>query len=336
MAGSFPSLINQNMTEFELINFLTKDVARQAPNLAQGVGDDCAVFVEGKQDWLITSDMLLEEIHFDLSFTSFYLLGRKSLSVNLSDIAAMGGEPSFFTMNIGIPSYVSLEQIKELYQGLLEAAQDAGVILVGGDTSQSKKGLVISITMLGKVSSKGAILRKGAKPGDLIYVTGNLGSAALGLKCFQAGKIEAKTKPFLEKFNNPKPCLAVGKWLGENKLATAMIDISDGLLADLGHIVSNSQVGYELQAENIPLLADFNNIAQELKVDPWELALTGGEDYELVFTVSPGNQAIVEKNSLEFKITMIGKIVKDSKQQLILDKNGKGLVLNKKGYDHFG
>ncbi len=321
------------MTEFELINCLTKDVCKKTQELKQGIGDDCAVFAGADHDWLITSDMLVENVHFDLAYTDFYLLGRKSLSVNLSDIAAMGGEPVFFTVNIAAPKQVSFEQIKELYKGLLDNAKESKVLLIGGDTSKSETGLIISITMLGKSFLPGPILRKGAKPGDLIYVTGELGSAALGLKCYQAGKACPNVKPFLERFANPKPRMEIGKSLGVNNLATAMIDVSDGLLADLGHIAESSEVGYYLQIEKLPLLESFQQVADELKLNQTDLALSGGEDYELVFTVSPNNKHSLENHKIE--ATHIGEITADSKSQIIVDKHGKKIDVKAKGYDHF-
>ena len=329
------------MTEQELINLLTKGIPREACGLRVGIGDDCAVIAGDGFDWLVTTDALFEGVHFDLTYTTDILLGRKSLTVNLSDIAAMGGQPLYYTVSIGVPPDFSAGRLEDLYRGMQEAADKAQVLLIGGDTCASKSGLVFSITAIGRVEKGKAILRRRAKAGDGVYVTGTLGDAALGLWCFKRGVRDGRVTAFLRRYNDPTARIEAGSWLAKTDMITAMIDVSDGLLADLGHIADASNVGFEIQAENVPMNNELINLATMLVLDPMELAMTGGEDYELVFTVAKNQiqsfEQMLRENIHKFGhlVTRIGTITENPKKRLALNSKGQVISFRRLGYDHF-
>ncbi len=318
----------RRITEQKLINLLTEGVPRAKGNLKVGIGDDCAVIESDGFDWLVTTDSLFEGVHFDFEYTDDRLLGRKSLSVNLSDIAAMGGGPLFYTVSLGVPRDFPTERLEKLYQGMKEVSDNAGTILAGGDTCASKSGLVISITVMGRIEKEKALLRSGAKPGDAIYVTGTLGDSALGLACFKKGVKGGRYAFFMNRYNDPSARLAEGMWLSSLGLVSSMIDISDGLLADLGHIADMSKAGFEIDGSSVPLSKGFSEVAGELGLDPLELALTGGEDYELVFTVAEKHIGQFEKEKSGHIVTRIGTITKNPGDR------GK-FPFARTGFDHF-
>jgi thiamine-monophosphate kinase len=298
------------MTEQELISLLTQGLPRHVDGLKVGIGDDCAV-IEGEGcDWLVTTDALFEGIHFNFDYTTDLLLGRKSLSVNLSDIAAMGGLPLFYFVSLGVPSGFSADRLASLYKGMREIADQAKAVLAGGDTCASKSGLVLSITVIGRAEKGGALLRSGAKPGDAIYATGTFGDGALGLACFKKELRGERIAPFVKRYNDPAARIAAGQWLAGTGVVTSMIDVSDGLLADLGHICEMSKAGFEI-------------------------ALTGGEDYELIFTVDGGRVTEFEKQKTVHKVTRIGTIQKNPEDRIVLGTDGRRLEFSRKGYDHF-
>jgi len=328
------------MKEFELIKYLTNENSQNCDLLRMGIGDDCAVIKNRVDDWLVTTDALFEGVHFDLSYTPFYLLGRKSLSVNLSDIAAMGGEPLFYTIALGIPNGVNPENLKKMYDGMNDVASLYNVAMIGGDTCNSQSGLALSITLIGKVPAKKAILRKGALSGDAIYITGTAGEAALGFNCFQKKRTGSDVERFLKRFNDPEPRIKAGKWLMSQNIVTSMIDISDGLSQDLSHIAEDSKVGFKIYADNLPLSQNFCSVARELDIDPLKLVLTGGEDYELLFTVRKNDadrfEALFKKNKDDIGclITKIGEITSDKDERLIVDKKGNLITFDKTGFEH--
>ena len=329
------------MNEFEIIGLLTKNAPGSAGSLRVGVGDDCAVIEGDGWDWLVTTDALFEGVHFNFDYTTTRLLGRKSLSVNLSDIAAMGGQPLFYTVSLGVPTGFPVTFLRELYDGMEDIGKEAGATLIGGDTCMSKSGLVISVTVLGKTVKGKAILRSTAKEGDAVYVTGKFGGAALGLECLKKGMTGAKYAPFLKSYNDPKARLGFGSWLAETGVVTSMVDVSDGLIADLSHIADASNTGFEITAHLVPKPEGFSDAAGELGLDPVRLALTGGEDYELAFTVDAKktgdfqNLLTGSKFRAVYPVTQIGVIKKDASHRVILDESGKSLEFLKTGYDHF-
>ncbi len=320
------------MNEFELIDLLTKDAPREASGLREGVGDDCAV-IEGKdQDWLVTTDALFEDVHFSLDHTTARFLGRKSLSVNLSDIAAMGGEPLYYTVGLGVPKDFPVAHLEELYGGLKEVGKESGTLLIGGDTCASRSGLVLSVTVVGRAEKGRAISRRGAKDGDAVYVTGTFGDSALGLECLRRGKTGGKYAPFVLRHNDPKAKIGMGSWLANTKMVSSMIDVSDGLLADLSHIADSSRAGFEIAADSVPVSKGLAEVARELGLSAGELALTGGEDYELIFTVK-GDR--IQDFSAVFPVMRIGTIVGNAGRRVVLDEKGGLVKLSKGGFDHF-
>jgi thiamine-monophosphate kinase len=293
--------------EFGLIDRIAARV-KATPGVRCGIGDDAAVLdATAAEVQLVTSDMLLEGIHFDLAWTPPALLGRKSLAVNLSDIAAMGARPRHFLLSLGLPPELPLEFVDTFIGGLLEMAGDHDVTLVGGDTCSSRHGLVISITLLGEQRPELIVRRSGASVGDLICITGSVGDAALGLFELRAG---SQTGPAVSRQLDPVPRCREGLWLAEAGLPTAMIDVSDGILADLGHIVACSSVGARLDLARLPLSPYFRELAPVHASDPFEFALAGGEDYELLFTIHPDSRDAMEArfHGTDCPVTVIGEV----------------------------
>lgn len=327
------------MNEFELIKFLTGKLPRKTKGLSTGIGDDCAVMKGEKFDWLFTADSLIEGVHFDFRHTSATDLGRKALSVNLSDVAAMGGLPLYFTVSIGVPRRVSAEVLKKIYDGMADVAFKNGVVMAGGDTCSSPKGLFISIALIGKIRRNRAVLRSGAAPGDLICVSGTFGDAAFAL-----GRLKRKKKIsryFTDRLNNPSPRIKLGSIIADEGLATSMIDVSDGLLADLGHIADCSGKGFIINAGDVPVSDNFFKKAEKYGFNPLALALAGGDDYELCFTVPESRLKtfVKKKRAIEkragCRISLIGRIIKEKRKRAVLGKGGKVLAISHKGYDHF-
>ncbi|MBN1283572.1 MAG: thiamine-phosphate kinase [Proteobacteria bacterium] len=328
------------MTEIELIALLTSELPKKGNDLACGVGDDCAIVAgpEGR-DWLVTSDLLCEGAHFDLRFTDLVTLGRKALSVNLSDIAAMGGAPRFWLCSIALPGGVGAGGAAALYRGMNAVASEHGAILIGGDTSSSDRGLFLSITAIGECPSGRAVMRSGARPGDAIYATGELGGSALGLALMMRGIADKGAGRFANRHNDPRPRVEAGRLLAESGLLTSMIDISDGLMADLGHIAASSGAGFEVGAEALPTDATLAGLAAEAGADPLELALSGGEDYELAFTVASAEAGRFEREIAPragVRVTRIGAMVSDPAAHRALRADGVEINLSSAGFDHFG
>jgi len=318
--------------EFEFIDYLRNQITDKPADLIAGIGDDAAIFTTpNNYQNLISTDLLIEDIHFKLEYTPADLLGYKALAVNLSDIAAMGGAAKYFLLSIARPKTLSDEFLTDLLLGMFKLAKKYKVSLIGGDTSASSDKLFLNLTILGESLVNKAVMRSGAKPGDEIYVSGKLGGAALGLKLLQKDKrfddntlTETEKSALLAQLK-PEPRLDLASQLVQ--LVTAMIDISDGLSSDLGHICKESQVGAIIDSALLPL---FDGATMDQ-------ALNGGEDYELLFTV-PAKQAgqVRELTALfpNLTITIIGVITSDLTKWLIT-QNGQ-IPLKPCGYDHFG
>jgi thiamine-monophosphate kinase len=260
--------------------------------VAVGIGDDCAALALPGPDYLLwTVDTLLEGVHFDLSYFSLPQLGLKALAVNLSDVAAMGGEPLYALLSLGWPPARDPSGALALGEGLAQAAREYGVALIGGDTVSSPAGVMVTISLLGRVDRGEMLQRRGAKVGDRVYVTGFLGEAAAGLEVLKRGLVldpevqEALTQAHL----NPRPQLQAGRVLAGEGLATALIDLSDGVATDLGHICRASGVGARIPAATAPVSPKVQAAAPFLAANPLDLALKGGEDYQLLFTAPPAN-----------------------------------------------
>lgn len=319
-------------SEFELIDRHFRSLA-EGNGVVLGVGDDTAILdcTPGHQ-LLVTVDTMVEGVHF-LPDVPAVDLGYKSLAVNLSDIAAMGGVPRWATLALTLPGRDDV-WLAAYAQGLREACREHEVALVGGDTTRGP--LTISIQLLGEVPAGEALRRDGARSGDSIYVTGTLGDAALGLACVQGRQVldAGARHHVLERLQRPRPRVALGGDL--RGMASAAIDVSDGLLADLGHVLEASGVGAAIELEQLPLSTVLRDELDVGNVD-WNLPLSGGDDYELLFTASPGHDEALQALAIEHQcpISCIGRVTGDATLR-IFDSRGEPWVPAIRGYDHFG
>lgn len=331
--------------EFGLIDRIQSRLSFSHRDIIKGIGDDAAVTQIGEGKLLLsTSDILIENVHFDANLISAHHLGRKAMAVNISDIAAMGGNPRFFLISLGLPPQLSVEFIDQFINGLLESAESFRTYAIGGDTSLSPERLVINITVLGEILPGYQVYRNGAKVGDQIFVTGNLGDSALGLTILKSkdnrstvNGIEGHVKALVERHCNPTPRVTEGALIAGNRIASSMIDISDGLISDLEHICIESSVGARIWIQNLPLSQTYQECCREFTDNPVDLALSGGEDYELLFTVEKGKVGTLDKISSEFntKLTHIGEIVEKDNGITALTDRGERYTVKRKGFDHF-
>jgi len=328
------------MKEFELINKLVRGSSVTDDMLLKGIGDDCAVIAGSSgKDWLVTTDALYEGIHFNRDFSSPRTLGRKALSVNISDIAAMGGRPLYYLVSIGIPEKFGVKEIEEIFAGMSQISARYKMSLIGGDTCRSRSGLLLNIVVIGEVDHTKCLYRSGAGAGDSVFVTGTLGGSALGLACAEKGLRNIHTRDFSKMHDDPIPRVATGNWLAASTCVTAMIDVSDGLVSDLGHIASASGVGMSIEAGKLPLPDDFVSISAQCGKDPLTLALIGGEDYELVFTVSSSKLTLFEKmlgvmlSTFGHAVTKIGRVVGE-RGVVVRDMHGADIPLSSTGFEH--
>ena len=310
------------MHEFDLIRTLQQRHRRHDPSVIRGIGDDAAIVTSGAGKWsLLTTDLLAEGIHFDLRTATMADIGFRAAVANLSDIAAMGGTPQYLLVSLAIPRTGTNSQVHQLYRGMMAACRPHRVTLIGGDTSASANGWFINITLVGRVPPRKALLRNGARAGDLLYVTGTVGDALVGLmllnespskkRLSRTAAISPTHRQFLVgRHLHPTARLAEGQWLSVHRFATSAIDLSDGLSGDLRRICEESHVGVELDLSALPLSPACRAYAASRKLDPAALALTGGEDYELLFTLPPRRKAEVERAASlhRFRITCIGAI----------------------------
>jgi len=321
---------NNNLSEFELISWIEEQTGK-SELLSLGIGDDCAIQRQNTDcDLLTSTDLLIEDVHFRRQWTSLYNIGRKAAAVNISDIAAMGGVPVTMYLGIGRPQEISDLDMKEFISGFIYEVQLHGAELAGGDTCASRGGLMISVTVQGQVAHGEAICRKGASLGDAIYVSGTLGDSALALKKLLAD--EPVDEYLGGRFHLPTPRVALGRTLSARQIATSMLDLSDGLVSDLGHILKASGIGAEIELESLPLSHAFQ---QALDGDATliDLALAGGEDYELVFT-SPLKD-LADQPDLLPGVSRIGVVCQQ--QELHLRKaDGELYRCQSGGFDHFG
>jgi len=322
--------------EFGLIDRIRKWMTVTDPALLQGIGDDVAVIEIRDKVLLATTDILIEGVHFDRSWIDPYRLGKKSLIVNLSDIAAMGGIPKYFLISLGLPKNLSLSFISSFYRGLKEGAKRFQVDLIGGDTSLSQK-IVINICLLGEGKKRDLLFRRGAKVGNDLFVSGTLGDAALGLKILQKEGFMGRPKGLIEKHLSPYPRIELGQAIARRRLATAMIDVSDGLLIDTTHLLEESGVGARIWEDRIPLSRSYQKWTHSFSKDPYQMALAGGEDYELLFTASLKARKKISSlaRSSKIPITWIGKILPQKKGFHIIRRDGKEYSPVRLGFEHF-
>jgi thiamine-monophosphate kinase len=324
--------------EFGLIDLIRKKIYIRDKRVVLNIGDDAAVLRGSKNKLLVlTTDTLMEKVHFDLRYCSYKDVGWKSMAANLSDIAAMGGIPLAGIISLGISSGTKVEDILKLYSGLKTLAKRFRCPVVGGDIFSSRA-LVITISLLGEVEKNLFKIRSGAKIGDLICVTGDLGGAEAGLRLL---KKSLKNKiPFnnsiIKKHLNPYPRINESRILVKNLNIASMIDISDGLSSDLYHICEGSNKGALIYADKIPLSQKTREACRLLSLSPLNLALSSGEEYELLFTLNPEEEKkLLKTTQSKFKISIIGKIKNIKEGVKILDRNGRIRNLKKTGYRHF-
>jgi thiamine-monophosphate kinase len=322
--------------EFGLLHRVRDWMKASDPLLIQGMGDDVAVFETKEKVLLATTDILIEGIHFEQAWMDPYHLGRKALAVNLSDIAAMGGTPRYFLLSLGLPKDLSLSFISRFYRGLREMAKSFQVDLIGGDTSLSQK-LVINICLLGEGKRENLLYRKGGKVGDDLFVTGTLGDSALGLKILQREGPRAKPLALVERHLSPRPRIGIGQAIGRQRVATAMIDVSDGLLIDTAHLLEESGKGARVWEERIPLSRPYQKKIPSYSKDPYGLALSGGEDYELLFTAPPSMRDKISSLAPlhQIPITRIGEILPLREGFRIVRRDGTEYSPSRLGFDHF-
>jgi thiamine-monophosphate kinase len=334
----------EEIGEFGLIKHLTQSIELKN-NTIKGVGDDAAVLnPTGGKVTLVSTDLLLEGVHFDLSYFPLKHLGYKAVSVNASDIYAMNGTPKQITVSVGMSSKFSVEAIAEIYEGINLACEKYKIDLVGGDTTASKQGLIISVTVIGEANEKEVVYRNGAQEFDLICVSGDLGGAYAGFQL-----LEREKRVFID---NPQmqPDLAGHDYILERQLKpearkdiieffkameiqpTSMIDVSDGLASELFHIAEQSKVGVTIYEDKIPIDATTYNMARELDLDPTLTALSGGEDYELLFTIKQSDYSKLE-NHPDF--TIIGHVTKAEEGLHMISKGGQKHALKAQGWKAF-
>jgi thiamine-monophosphate kinase len=320
---------NRHSGEFELIRWIQEQVG-SCGQLLCGIGDDCAIDQLPADMLLLTSnDLLIEDIHFNRAWTSMFDLGRKSVAVNLSDIAAMGGVPRALYLGLGRSKQLKEADLKDFIRGFIQEAKQHDVILAGGDTCGSPGPLIVSVTVQGLVPAGQAVARHGAGCGDAIYVSGTLGDSALALKLLQAGQTPPAS--LAQRFHTPNARVDVGRYLSENGLATAMLDVSDGLLADLDHLLVASGVGATVALSALPLSQAFRSaLAQDSTLI--DLALAGGEDYELLLTSARHD---LEKIAVPAPgVVKIGTITAED-GIIIRRDNGEEYQCRRRGFDHF-
>lgn len=330
--------------EFGLIKHLTKDITIKHKSTLLGIGDDAAILSYPKKNIVVTTDLLIEGVHFDLMYTPLKHLGYKSIVVNLSDVYAMNAIPKQVTVSLGISNRFSVEALEEFYEGMKAACKVYDVDIIGGDTTSSDKGLIISITAIGEVEKGKEVLRSTAKENDLLCVTGDLGGAYLGLQILEREKQiyleNPAIKPDLEEQTyligrqlKPEARKDMVEWFAQYELLpTAMIDISDGLSSEILHLCTESKLGCVLHEEKIPIAEEARELAFKFQIDTTLCALSGGEDYELLFTISPDDYEKV-KGSID--ITVIGHMTNVERGAVMMTKGGNLYKLIAQGWNAF-
>lgn len=329
--------------EFGLIDRITRDFPLRNDASRKGVGDDCAVLTYKDTDVLVSTDLLIEGIHFDLTYVPLKHLGYKAAIVNFSDIYAMNGHPRQIVVSLAISKRFAVEHIEELYDGIRTACEIYGVDMVGGDTTSSRSGLVISITVIGDAPRDRIVYRSGARDTDLICVSGDLGAAYMGLQALEREKVASAGKPDFEPEFNGKEYLierqlkpearrdVIENLAKENILPTSMIDISDGLSSELLHICKASDCGCRVYEDRIPIDYQTAVMAEELNMNLVTAAMNGGEDYELLFTVPLHAHDAVKKIP---GIHVIGHITKPTLGAMLVTRDGAEMPIRAQGFNH--
>ncbi len=332
--------------EFRLIEQLRRTFGRTGSAVVRGIGDDAAVIAPARgRQLVLTTDLLVEDVHFDPRTASLKEIGYKAAIANLSDIAAMGARPEYALVSIALPASWTAPHVLRLYRGMMAACRPHKVALIGGDTSSSPHRLFLSLTVTGSVSAGDALLRSGARVGDLLYVTGTLGDSLAGLALLsrkrqqRAGRsmTSSERRFLIERHRRPVAQVRLGLVLSRGRLASAAIDLSDGLSGDLHHLCEQSRVGAEISAASLPLSRALRAYARASKSDPVALALQGGEDYELLFTVSPAKQRALQRMARRagIRLTCIGVIRPKAFGVRLRDTTGRLRRLPVTSYAHF-
>lgn len=333
-----------SLGEFGLIDHLTQNNETVQAGTMLSIGDDAAVIDNFGRQTVITNDLLIEGIHFDLMYTPLKHLGYKAVAVNISDVCAMMAMPTHITVGLGISNRFSVEALDEFYEGIYAACARYNVDLVGGDTSSSQKGFIISVTAIGEVTPDKYVTRSGAKKNDLLCVSGDLGAAYLGLQLLEREKKiflespgvqpDLENKAYLiQRILKPEPRTDIVSWLQENEIEpTAMIDVSDGLSSEILHICKQSNVGAVLYEEKIPMHTEMRQTAMDFNLDPTMCALSGGEDYELLFTVRQEDYEKIVRNE---QISVIGYITDVAEGANLLTRQGNKHALVAQGWNAF-
>lgn len=334
-----------DLGEFGLIDHLTKNIQTIHPETLRGIGDDAAVIDLGNEACqVVSTDLLIEGVHFDLTYMPLKHLGYKSVAINVSDVCAMNAIPKQITVSIAVSNRFSLEALEELYAGIKAACADYKVDIIGGDTTSSQSGLMISITILGAATKEKVCYRSGAKEYDLLVVSGDLGGAYMGLQVLEREKEVFKANPNIQpdldghdyilqrqlKPNARLDVVAILKELGVQP--TSMIDISDGLASEILHLCKASNVGCHLYDEKLPIDAKTSMVAIDFNLDPSMCALNGGEDYELLFTIDQKDVDLIASNP---NFTIIGHMTNAADGIYFIDKTGSAHTLRAQGFKHF-
>lgn len=329
--------------EFGLIDHLTKNIKLTQKSTQLGVGDDAAILNFSGKDTLVSTDILVEGVHFDLAYMPLKHLGYKSVMVNLSDIYAMNAMATQITVSIAVSNRFPVEAVEELYRGIILAANNYKVDIVGGDTTSSTSGLIISITAIGEAKKENIVRRSGAKPNDLLVVTGDLGGAYMGLQVLEREKEVFKVNP------NSQPDLGPYSYIVERQLKpearrdiptllekldvkpTSMIDISDGLSSEIIHLCKSSKVGMNIFEENLPLDPSVITVCEEFELDSTTILLNGGEDYELLFTIDQKDYPKIKGNP---HLTVIGHTTEATEGMHLVTRAGQKIELIARGWNH--
>lgn len=333
-----------DLGEFGLIDHLTKNFKINQKSTIKGIGDDAAVLAFESKNIVVTTDLLIENVHFDLSYMPLKHLGYKAIIANLSDVYAMNADATQVTVSIAVSNRFPLEALEELYAGIETAAKIYNVDVVGGDTTSSTTGLIISVTAIGEVETKNVVYRNGAKPNDLLVVTGDLGGAYMGLQVLerekQVFKVNPNNQPDLEPYTyiierqlKPEARKDIVKLLKDLKVRpTSMIDISDGLSSEILHLCKQSKVGVDVYENKIPLDPQVISTCEEFNIDSTTIALNGGEDYELLMTISQEDFPKIKANP---NLTVIGYITEKEKGMHLVTRAETLIPIIAKGWNAF-
>jgi thiamine-monophosphate kinase len=314
--------------------------------LIRGIGDDAAVIATaGRRRYLVTTDLLAEGIHFDCRSAAFADIGFRAATANLSDIAAMGGQPEYLLVSLAIPPRAAARQVEQLYRGMMTACRPHRVHLIGGDTSASRGGWFVNITLIGSAASGRTLFRSGARAGDDLYVTGTLGDSRAGLGLLQRrtsrvsprGLSAAQRRFLIRRHLRPTARIREGAWLSQGAWATSAIDLSDGLSGDLRHLCAESGVGAVIELAALPISSACRRYARSVKEDAWRVALAGGEDYELLFTVPRRQRMRFDRASARHRLraTRVGRVTAGKEGLRMTLGDGRERPLPSIGYEHF-